>query len=581
MAEHRAWPTLSDADLTDPVTRELVRRVAAGWMAPDAVGLRQVPATASIVLALVAVEATITPAHPPLLAVAAVLVAGVQIAGVVVPWGRFPPIWRAILPLGQMAAVALLDVGAGLPRAEFDILLIFPMGMLALRPARWGPALALAGCAVVLLVPAVVDVGRVRPVLHAVVTFLVLAPAALGAHSIVQATRLQAIELQRARDALSDRARQLQDSRDTLRSIMRAATEQGIIATDPQGVVLSVSTGAERVLGRDTDQLVGSVITDLVPPDPPVVPEPGERGSDAALRRLVGPAAHGGTQVHEWRTALPDGTAHDLELVVTPRPALAGTAPELPAGYLVVATDVTARREEQRQQDAFIGLVGHELRTPLASIIGYVDLLRLDDASFTDEQRRYLAVVERNAARLRLLVDDLLASAQMVAGAPMSAQEVDVVDVVRAAVAANVPIAAAAGVGVDVEADPVVPLTSDPQRLQQVVDNLLSNAVKYSLAGGRVLVQVGAGTGSDGARTARLRVVDEGTGIEQDELARITERFYRSRETRRRRVRGVGLGLSLVQSIVDDHGGVLTITSEPGVGTQVEVVLPDLPDPTA
>lgn len=583
-----AW---GPVDTADPVTRDLLDRVAKGWLAPNAVGLRQVPATLSIAVALLLLEASTTPARPGLLVLAAGMTGAAQLAGAVGRWDRWPVLWRAAPPLAQMAAVALLDLGGGLPQASFDVLLLLPMGTLALRPERWGPAIALGACAAVLLAPAVVDVDRVRPLLHAVVTFLVLAPVVLGAHGIVQTTRLQAVELRRARDSLDVRARQLQDSRDVLRSIMQAATGQAIFAVDAEGVILSASTGAERIFGRRPDDLIGSDVAQLVADDPLPGPPPGDPREataatgpsapdagtrEAALRRLTGAAAEGATHVEEWRTVRPDGSVSDIETVVTARPALAGAGPELPSGYLVVATDVTSRHDEQRQQDEFIGLVTHELRTPLASILGYLELVRLGDGGLDDDQRRYLEVIERNANRLRSLVEDLLASAQLVVGAQGSVEELDVLDVVEAAVAGQAPIAATANVHVEVTGDAPVPLVSDPQRLTQIVDNLLSNAVKYSFSGGRVVVEVRAGRRDDGARLARVRVVDEGTGIEPDELSRLTERFYRTRDTRRRRVRGVGLGLSLVQAIVDAHGGRLTIDSRPGAGTQVEVELPDL-----
>lgn len=557
------------AGTPDPVARALLDRVLTGWLAPGAVGLRQVPTTVSLAVVLVVLDGVLAPARPALLVLASVVTVLAQLAGFAGRWDRWPAVTRAALPLAQMAAVALIDLGTGAQQAGFDVLLLLPMGALALRPERWGPALALVGATGVLLVPVLVDIGRTRPMLHAVVTLLIVTPVVLGAHGIVQQAREQAAELQRARDALAARAQQLRNSRDTLRSIMRAATQQAILATDADGVVLSASTGAERIFDLPLDEVVGRDVTHLID----------VRAPDA-LRRLVGWAATGGTHVAEWQVSTPDGTARPVEVVVTPRPALEGAGPDLPTGYLVVATDVSARHEEQRQQDEFIGLVTHELRTPLSSIVGYLELLRLDAHGLADEQRHYLDVVERNADRLRSLVEDLLASAQLVVGAPGTVEELDVTDVVRSVVAGQAPMAAAAGVHVEVAGDERVPLVSDAQRLTQVVDNLLSNAVKYSLTGGGVVVEARRGSRDDGTRVARVRVVDEGTGIEPDELSRLTERFYRTRDTRRRRVRGVGLGLSLVQTIVDAHGGTLRIDSRPGAGTTVEVELPDLVDGT-
>lgn len=577
-------PRAGTDDGSELVVSYLVERSAAAWIAPDAVGLRNLPTTVSVALVLFVLQTTITPAHPALLVVAGAVVLLAQGLASAGAWDRWPPWLRAVIPLSQMAAIALIDVGAGLPMASFDILLVLPMGNLALRPEPWGPPVALVGLALVFLTPVVVDIGRVEPLVHAVVTFAIVTPMVLGAHGVVQAARRQAAALERARDEIAERAAELQVSRDNLRSIMNAATEQAILATDAHGVVVSASSGAERVLSRRAEEVVGHDVTDLlgsgdardVDADDSEETEDGTRPS--ALHRLVGVAATGGThRIDAWRLLLPDGSSRFVEVVVTRRPS-AGT-PGATSGYLVVATDVTARQEEERRQDEFIGLVTHELRTPLTSIIGYLELLELDDHGLGDEQRRYLASVQRNADRLRALVDELLASAQLVVGAPMSVAALDVVEVVRTVLATQTPMARAAGVTLEVVGDAVVPLESDEQRLSQVVENLVSNAVKYSLSGGQVTVDVRAGRRADGVRTARVTVTDDGTGIAPDELARITERFYRTRDTRRRRVRGVGLGLSLVQAIVDEHDGTLVIDSEPGKGTRVEVVLPDLPRP--
>lgn len=575
-------PRAGTDDGSELVLSYLVERSASAWIAPDAVGLRNLPTTVSVALVLFVLQTMITPARPVLLVAAGLVVIAAQTLASVGAWGRWPTWLRAVVPLAQMAAVALVDVGAGLPMASFDILLLLPMGNLALRPESWGPPVALVGLALVFLTPVVVDVGRVQPLLHAVVTFSIVTPVVLGAHGVVQAARRQAAALERARDALAEHAAQLRASRDTLRSIMNAATEQAILATDTHGVVVSASSGAERVLSRRAEEIVGHDVTALLGIDDADAVGADHAGSaedrPPALERLVGAAATGGARhLDTWRLELPDGSVRFLELVVTRRPSAGvdGT----PSGYLVVATDATAREEEERRQDEFIGLVTHELRTPLSSVLGYLELLELDEHGLGDEQRRYVASIQRNAERLRGLVDELLASAQLVVGVPMSAHPVDVVDVVRAGVATAEPIARATGVSIEVVGDEAVPLVSDEQRLTHVVDNLVSNAVKYSLGGGRVTVEVRADRGADGVRTARIAVTDEGTGIAPDELSRITERFYRTRDTRRRRVRGVGLGLSLVQTIVDEHEGTLVIDSEPGKGTRVEVVLPDLPRP--
>lgn len=572
------------------------RRVVDAWFADDAVGLRQLPVTVafSAVLAFLiwgpAGQSTLwvpEPSNPALLITSAVLVGVVQAVGSLGRWERWPRFWQLLLPLVQVFAIGMLELGSGYSLTAFDVLLFMPVVSLALQPGIWGMLVGLGGAAVVLLAPAIwpIDVpGRVPPLVHAFVDLLILGFVAVGAHGIVSVARRQARQLGRARDELALGAQRLRDSRDTLRSILDAATEQGFVATDYAGRIVSVNPGAVRIFGRPEHELVGADVASLVAADALAdrlaSAGPG-RWAHAANRAVLGRAAAGETQVDDWEVVLPDGTRRHVELTVTERPALAGREPELQEGYLVVVTDITARYEEERTQDEFIGLVSHELRTPLASILGYIDLMRLESDRLDDEQRGYLAVVERNARRLRSLVDDLLTSAQMASGRyALAADEIDVVQVVREAVANELPTAEAAGVEVVVDGDSTVPLRSDAGRLGQVVDNLLSNAVKYSHRDGHVRVTVRTGADPGGVRLARVQVADDGSGIAADELEHITERFYRSRDTRRRRVRGVGLGLSLVDQIVQDHGGTMTFRSEPGHGTQVDVTLPDV-TPTA
>ncbi|MGW8564872.1 ATP-binding protein [Isoptericola sp. NPDC055881] len=562
---------------------EVYGRVWTAWFADDAVGLRQLPLTISFALVLVIHWTSGIGSDGLLVALAAALVVAVQAVGSLGRWDRWPTAWRYVLPLVQMLAIGVLSIGSTLSLASFHVLFVLPVVSLALQPGPWGLVVALCGSAVLMFVPSLLPITKndvVHPAVHALVDLLIIGFVAVGAHGIVGVARRQARELALARDDLAVGAQRLRDSRDTLRSMMAAATEQGFVATDEAGTVVSVNVGAERVLGRREADLLGTPMDRFVAPEELAerLAAPGApHGPDAVHRVLVGCAATGGTQVDEWVCVLPDGGRRHLEFVVTPRPALGGSAPELPAGYLFVVTDVTARFEDERTQDEFIGLVSHELRTPLASILGYLDLLRLDGSRLDEEQRGYLAVVERNAHRLQTLVDDLLTSAQIVSGTyRMVAEEVDVVQVARDAVASQAPTAAAAGVDVEVQGDPRVPLLSDADRLGQVVDNLLSNAVKYSRRGGDVRIVVTADRAPDGGRRARVRVADDGTGIAPDELDRVIQRFYRTRDTRRRQVRGVGLGLALVDQIVHDHGGTMTIRSELGHGTEVDVVLPDL-----
>ncbi|HEX3267882.1 MAG TPA: ATP-binding protein [Gaiellaceae bacterium] len=227
-------------------------------------------------------------------------------------------------------------------------------------------------------------------------------------------------------------------------------------------------------------------------------------------------------------------------------------------------------RELDRLKDEFVSLVSHELRTPLTSIRGYLELLLDEGSELTEEQRRFLVIVDRNSERLLSLVSDLLFLAQIEAG--KLAIEVGVVDletIVEECVETWSPVASARGVALACTTDELPELQGDRTRLVQVLDNLVSNALKFTPGGGRVEVRL---TAADGL--AALEVEDTGLGIPADEQPRLFERFFRSSSATKNAIPGSGLGLTITKAIVEHHGGRIELESTENVGTIVRVELP-------
>jgi signal transduction histidine kinase len=232
-----------------------------------------------------------------------------------------------------------------------------------------------------------------------------------------------------------------------------------------------------------------------------------------------------------------------------------------------------AGEERDRVKDEFLGLVSHELRNPLTSVLGYLELLRMTGANLTDDQHGFVDVAERNARRLRHLVGDLLTTAQAGAGAfTLQRTQVDLNEVVRQAVESAGPSAEDAQVELVASLAASVLLDGDPDRLGQACDNLISNAIKFTPAGGTVTVSTRLSPSKSGGTDALLSVRDTGVGIPPDEVAHLSERFFRASTAQA--IPGVGLGLTVVRAIATAHGGRLDIESTEGEGTTFTLVLP-------
>jgi two-component system phosphate regulon sensor histidine kinase PhoR len=166
-------------------------------------------------------------------------------------------------------------------------------------------------------------------------------------------------------------------------------------------------------------------------------------------------------------------------------------------------------------------------------------------------------------------VSDLLLVAETQGGVPLDTQIVDLTSLARESVEAARVAAGERDVGLTLVNTRAVSVHGDSIRLAQVVDNLVSNAIKFSPRGGQVTVATG-----DGDAHAYVEVRDSGMGIALEDREQIFERFFRTREATAHAVKGVGLGLAIAKSIVDAHGGTISVQSDVGVGTSFRVELP-------
>jgi len=229
------------------------------------------------------------------------------------------------------------------------------------------------------------------------------------------------------------------------------------------------------------------------------------------------------------------------------------------------------RAVDQVKSD-FLATVSHELRTPLTSIAGYIELLRDRSAGpLSPAQDRMLDSVDRNTARLRHLIEDVLTLSKIESGTFTSMmQPVSLAGIVAADVTALQPVAAAKGLTLTwQDSDHSLMVSGDSGQLDRLVTNLLSNAVKFTPEGGTVRV----GTESDGD-LAVLRVSDTGIGIPERDRKELFTRFFRASNAVEESIPGTGLGLAIARTIVANHHGDLDVVSLEGKGTMVTVSIP-------
>jgi signal transduction histidine kinase len=216
---------------------------------------------------------------------------------------------------------------------------------------------------------------------------------------------------------------------------------------------------------------------------------------------------------------------------------------------------------------------------PIDLICGYVEMLRDGEAGeLQSGQERMLGIVQRNADRLLTLIEDLLTLSRIESGSfRVERAPVAMDGVVESTIAEFRPQASARGVELEADVAPEVPVVlGDSSQLERVLFNLLSNAIKFTVDGGRVVVRL-----RRSGQSVELEVQDEGIGIPESEQDRLFSRFFRSSTSQERAIRGTGLGLVIVKSIIDHHGGEIAVRSRPGEGTTFTIRLPVAPEPAS
>lgn len=487
----------------------------------------------------------------PLFAAFVVSQLGIMGLCCVVPWERLPYTSFLVIPLLDFVSIGLGRQGGQESLAGISLLAVFPVIWLCAsgyhpRAALW---LSFLGPLAIIWVPLLLK-GNFTP--QDLARSLLLPVILLG---IGVSVSVLTLSMMRQQQELEEKDAQLQASLRTsqqqgaLLNTVLDTVHVGVLAVDAGGhdVLMNRKQRANHELARPRDiadphesQLL------LFGPDRKTpVPE-----EERPVRRAV--LGETFTDYLVWL-----GSGSGQRAVVTTARAMRDDDGVF-AGSVIAFSDVTDLVNALTAKDDFVSSVSHEFRTPLTSILGYVEILLGDEPD--EKQRKMLEIIRRNSERLLTLVSDLLSSrnGQLI----VTPAAVDVAELVRSCVSSAIPRAAASGVVLKAQAPELLEAHVDGARISQVLDNLVSNAIKYSPDGGSVLVSLGQEDGH-----LACRITDTGMGMSPEDASEVFAKFFRSSTVRRTAIPGVGLGLPISKAIIEAHGGTIGVDSTLGEGT--------------
>jgi len=515
----------------------------------------QAPFVAAVLSLVVLVAVGIPEATwDPFFLIGAALTATATASILIVPWNALPEHTVVVVPLVDIVAVAFLRESLYLTLPSVGLLIVFPVMWLSYRFPVGAILLSVTGALLVTALP--ILAGRPAPATGRDWVALFLLPVLV---SIVSIAVNAAARLLRATRAEADSVLHDAVQASALAQTVADSVDAAIVHFLPDGTVgmRNQATYDQAMLaGYDRQSRTAAVAfdTDRRTPLP--------REKQAIYRALRG---------EEFRGLLYWIGAPGEQRAVVANAQRVHTSDGDVVGTVLVGHDVTDLANAVAVREEFLVAVSHELRTPLTSIIGYLDILSEAHDLEALGISREVSTIQRNADQLHAIISDLLtanASEMRVRPGP-----VDVAHIVRECAEAVRPRAGVLGVELAVDAPERFDAEVDASRIGQVLDNLLSNGLKYTPRGGRLVLALRETPGAD-TDTFALSVTDTGIGISPADQRQLFDRFFRAQAVRDEATQGLGLGLSIVRTIVEAHHGHIDVSSRSGHGSTFTVTLP-------
>jgi two-component system phosphate regulon sensor histidine kinase PhoR len=366
-------------------------------------------------------------------------------------------------------------------------------------------------------------------------------------------------DLKHAQAAVEIRSRRAMQQCELIKAIL-AGVSDPILAVDDFDELMLANPAAEELLGFKADSSEERALARLV--------------RCQTLIELLTSTAHRKTassRSDEVEIVDTEGRSHWYRASAVKLPGSSGGDAPARGGAVAVLRDIGQQKILQKRNAEFVSSVSHEMKTPLAGIKAYVELLADGEAEDEETREEFLAVINGQADRLQRLVDNLLNLARIEAGVvQVNKQNHSLNEILEEALGVVQPAAETRRIELAGELSPLfLGVLADRDMLLQAAINLLSNAVKYTPEGGRVTLR---------SRSAddevAFEVEDTGVGLSEEDCGRVFEKFYRVKKDKDM-ASGTGLGLPLAKHIVEDvHGGRLTLHSTLGAGSTFAVGLP-------
>ncbi|HOW42448.1 MAG TPA: ATP-binding protein [Candidatus Omnitrophota bacterium] len=356
---------------------------------------------------------------------------------------------------------------------------------------------------------------------------------------------------------LEKQNKRVHDEKQRIDNIIHHMAE-GMVVVDSDGKILLVNPTAESLLGI-TKADIGKQLKDVV--------------KDEHLLTLTKQIAPTQEAVVEKEVEFLSADESTKKVVRTSS-AVVEDHNGNTVGMVTMLNDITHQKEVEKIKTDFLSTVSHELRTPLVAVEKSISLILGKSAGeISPNQEQFLSIAERNLKRLSLLINDLLDLSKLEARKmELRKEAVGIEQVIGDTIDGLTNWAQTKNITLEKRCQPALPpVLIDPNRMAQVLTNLLGNAIKFTPPQGRITVEAALSTEGQGMR---VTVSDTGPGIAQEDLTRVFEKFYQTKERTVTDITGTGIGLAIVKEIVELHGGTVWVESEKGRGARFIFTVP-------